>query len=116
MGADHTDLLVDGEECLDRAVAQRVVRQDGHHVGYPDAVVRTEGRIACRDPLAVNVGVSGVGDEVVLHVAILLWHHVEVRLQRHDGALLQASRSGLMHQHIPHSIPLGLEPKAGGQR
>ena len=61
-------------------MAERVIREDCHHIGCPDAVIRAEGRIACRDPLAVDVGVYGVGDEVVLHVAILLWHHVEVRL------------------------------------
>ena len=80
MRPDHTDLLIDGEEGLDRAMAERVIREDGQHIGCPDTIVRAEGRIACRDPLAVDIGVYGVGDEVVLHVAILLWHHVEVRL------------------------------------
>ena len=108
-GAVHAHLLVDREEALQGAVLDRLVGQGGHGQRDAHAVVRAEGRVARRDPLAVDVGVDRVAEEVVRYAGVLLRHHVDVRLQHDRLPPLVARRGGFADEHIAHLILVRLQ-------
>ena len=86
-----------------------VIGENGHHIGCADTIVCAERRITCRHPLAIDVGIDRVLGEVMLDVAILLGHHVDVGLQGHHGASFEARSSRLADEYIARSIMLSLE-------
>ena len=91
-GAGQAGFFVDREETLERAVDEIGCLHDGEHRGDADAVVRAERRASCGDVVARPLGDYRVGREVERDVAVLLLHHVEVRLQdRHVRALVPSS-------------------------
>lgn len=94
---------------------ERVVLHDAHDGNYADAVVRPERCAFGMHPSVLDVGLDGVGLEVVLAVGSLLWHHVHVCLQ-HDGlAVLKAGSGGLAHHDVAGRVLKGLHANALGE-
>ena len=57
-----------------------VIGKDGKFGGYTDTVVRSQRRTFGFQPFPVYLGLDRVGEEVMLHIIILLAYHVYMRL------------------------------------
>ena len=98
--ADHTLLLVDGEDRLDGAVLQRIILEDCQRDRITDTVISTEGGVTGGDPLAVDVGVDRVLLEVVIQLRSFLRHHIHMGLQGHHRMILVSLGSGLVDENV----------------
>ena len=78
---------------------------DSHDGSHAQTVVSTERRALGAHPaLLVDIGLDGVGLEVVRAVRCLLRHHVHVGLQ-HDALAVLIARSGrLAHDDVAASV------------
>ena len=110
--AIHAGLLVNGEDGLQRAVLEGLVLKDGHSGGYAHAVVGAEGGALSLHPVAVDVCLDGVGQEVVGGILSLLGHHVHVTLQGNHGAVLHAGSGRHAHDDVAGIVLKGLEAVA----
>ena len=95
---------------------ERRVGEDCHRIGSADAIVCTQCRITCRHPFAIDVGIDRVFGEVVLDMAILLRHHIDVRLQSHHRTTFEPWSSRLRDEDIARSVVLGLQSQTVSQR
>ena len=107
--ADHTLLLVDGEDRLDGAVLQRIILEDCQRDRITDTVISTEGGVASGDPLAVDVGIDRVLLEVVIRLGGLLRHHVHMGLEGHHRVILVPLGGGLVDEDVARLSAAGLE-------
>ena len=94
---------------------ERVVLQYGQDRRCPDAVVGAEGCAVGRHPLAVDIGLDRVLEEVEHLVVVLLRHHVQMGLQDHPFAVLHARRRGLAHIDVVGLVLAALQPEAAGR-
>ena len=93
-------LLVHGEQTLQGSMHQTFICQDGQSRGYAYAIVCTERSALGFHPFTLHNRFDGVGQEVVLHVIILLAHHVHMSLQSHRLAVLHAGCGRFFHQNV----------------
>ena len=108
-GAGEARLLVHGEEALQGAMLDGGGGQYGQGCSHTDAVVGSQGGAACTQPFAIDVGLDGVGVEVVADVLVLLAHHVDVRLQDYGLMPLHAGGGGFLDEHVSGCIHEGLQ-------
>ena len=78
--ARHTRLLIDGEEGLDGAMAQRLRLQHCHCGRHPNAIVSAERCPTGAHPLAIYISIDGLREKIEVEVAVALGHHVQVAL------------------------------------
>ena len=108
VSAIHARLLVLGDQTLDGTVLEGVVLHDCHDGGHAQAIVGAQGGAASLDPLTVDVGLDGIGLEVVLRLGRLLGHHVHVGLHGDALAVLHAGSGGLTHHDVAGGVLEGL--------
>ena len=89
---------------------ERLILQHSQNGRSTDAVVGTQGRTIGRHPLAIDVGLDRVGQEVKLLVVVLLGHHIQVGLNHHTHAVLHTLRGSLTHIDVVAFILLPLQP------
>ena len=92
-----TGLFIHRKEALDSGVRQFLVRDRRQSHCDTDTVVCTEGRALRFQPIAIDIGLDRVLEEIVLHVSVFLRHHIHVRLK--DHALMVLIAGGSRHTH-----------------
>ncbi len=93
---------------------QRVVLQHSQNGRRADAVVGTQRRTVGRHPIAVDVGIDGVREEVEILVVVLLRHHVEVGLENDSLAVFHAGRRRLAHVDVVRLVLAALQAQGPG--
>ena len=103
-GTGHAGLLVGGDEGLQRAVLDGLRGEDAHDGGHAQTVVGSEGGVVGIHPVAHNLGLDGVLQEVVLLAGTGLGHHVHVGLQHHGVHILHAFGGGFAQNDVAHLV------------
>ncbi len=88
---------------------QRVVRQDGQFGGYADTVVGSQSGTFGSQPFTFDYGFYRVGEEIVLHVVVLLAYHIYMRLQDYRLPVLHTRCGGFLDQYIPGFVDQSLQ-------
>ena len=99
--ADQTDLLVAGDEHLQRTVLQGLVLQHREAHGDAHAIITAERRAGGLQVLTVDTGNDGILQEVDDHVVILLADHIHVSLEANDRLILESYGSSWKHRSHP---------------
>lgn len=98
--AQHSDLLVHGDNDLQRRVGNGVVRQQRQGISNGNAVVAAQGSTFCEHKLIVMGDVQPVLFHVQRAVHILFTHHVHMTLQNHGGMRFHAAGAVSKENHI----------------
>ncbi len=88
---------------------------DSHDGSHAQSVVGTQGCAFSLYPVAVDICLNGVGNEVVCAVFALLRHHVHVCLQDNALAVLHARSGGFAHDDVAGSILESLHASLGSE-
>lgn len=115
LGSFEADLLVDGEESLNRTVNQILVDHHGHSGGAADAVVGAESGALGLNPLAVDISLDRVFHKIMAYVAVLLGNHVHVGLKDHRRGVLMTGSGRLAHHYVAHLVGLNLDAVVVGE-
>ena len=103
-GSGESCLFIDSEQTFDSGMRKRLVRDSRQRHGDTDTVIGSERRAFGLEPLAVHVGPDRVVHEIMLDIAVLLAHHIHVRLEDDAFVVLISRRSGYAHDHIHRFI------------
>ena len=110
VGARQSLLLVYGEERFDRTVYEVRIDHRRHGGGAAEAVVGSEGCAFGPDPVSLHYCLDGVGQEVVLHVAALLGHHVLMALEHYRRSVLMSRGGGAVHHYVAYLVGSVAQP------
>ena len=113
--ADQADLLLHGEQALQRRMLHIVRKQQLQHVRHAVAVVRAQRRAVGAEPaVLIRHQPDGIGREIVLTAGDFGADHVHMGLQKQRRAVFPARGCGLAHQHVAQRILHGLQTAGAG--
>ena len=100
----HTSLLSRCDKTLDRTVSHAVILKDCEDCSHTDTIVCAKSCAVCSHPLAIDVSLDWVVDEVKHLVVVLLWHHIHMRLQNDTLSVLHTRSRWLCHIYIARLV------------
>src|SRR5574344_37972 len=89
----HTSFLIHCKQGFQRTVLQCIVFKNGHSSSHANAIVTAKGCAFRFHPVAVNISLDRVCQEIMVAVGSLLGNHIHVALKCHRLAVLQSFRS-----------------------
>ena len=101
------------DQSLNGSVLQVFSLHDSHDGSHAQSVVGTQGCAFSLYPVAVDICLNGVGNEVVCAVFALLRHHVHVCLQ--DNALEDMAIKQVVAEFASDDAGHGLAVRADGE-
>ena len=104
VGSGQPRLLVHRKEALQSRVRNIFPFEDRQHRADAHPVVGSERRPAGFDPLTVHVGLDRIGFEIEFQVAVLLGHHIHMRLQNDRRMSFVARRGRFAHDYVADRI------------
>ena len=107
--AVHARFFGHGQQHFQRTVLNAVVGQHGQRRGHTNAVIRAQRGAACFHPVAVDVRLNRVFGEVVNGVVVLLWHHVQVRLQHNRFTVFHPCGSRFADQNVANLVTFSMQ-------
>jgi len=105
---NEADLLIDGEEELNRTMLEGLVSADSEASSDTTAIITTESGVGGAEELAIDVGDERISHEIVLVVSSLGADHIKVSLQDDAGNVLLALGGGDLDANVAELISLHL--------
>ena len=109
-GAIHTGFFGHGQQYFQRAMLNAIVCQHRQRRGHTDTVIRTQSGAAGFNPLAVDVRLNRIFGEIVYGVVVLLWNHVQVRLQHNRFTVFHPGGGRFTDQNVANLVAFGVQP------
>ncbi|MPM42547.1 hypothetical protein SDC9_89213 [bioreactor metagenome] len=107
----HSGFLVNGHQCLDRAVFDGFRSQYSHGCGNTHSIVSAECGAVSSNPFTIDICLDGIFFKIKILVAVFLRNHVEVTLQHNALAVFHTRGCRLADDHIAHFVNNGFKTK-----
>ena len=111
-GTRETRFFITCEYTFDGAVLDIIRGKDSQLDGTADAIIGTQRRTLCGQPLTIDVGLDGILVEIKLHIDKFVAHHIHMTLQDDGLALFHALGGRLADDDIACLINFRVESVA----